>query len=103
MLISPFSLYYFLNNELFLGGITLGIIINCLCVIIIGFYQIKDKEENWGFKKTFDKKNVTQINEQHPKLLFETLTIVITTIIPFLLLILVLINFFRLFFNNSIN
>jgi len=85
LIVFPFGLYYFLHQKLALALIALGLICNFSMMIIFGVRSILRKEKGGNQKDLFNKIKREEIDRKHPKLLTDTLLLVITLLLPFLL------------------
>jgi hypothetical protein len=73
--------------------IGIGIALNMATVAIVGVWQIRDGERSEGSPwKMFDSRYRQKIAREHPNLSIHTALIVVTSLIPFLLTVLVIVQ-----------
>ena len=87
--ISPFVIYYVLHARVIYALVSIGILLNCLTVALIGWRQWKDNEQGVGLRRFMDKEEREKIGHANPHLLADTLKITITALLPFVLIALV--------------
>ena len=90
LIIAPFAIYYVLHGKVFYATISVGIILNCLMIVLFGLQQYKNKEKDVGIQHMFNKSVRERISREHPHLSNDTSVLVITMLLPFVMFIWVL-------------
>ena len=90
LLIAPFAIYYVLHGKVLYAAVAMGIMLNCLMIVVLGLQQYKNKEKDVGIQHVFNKGMREQISREHPHLSNDTSLLVITMLLPFVMLIWVL-------------
>lgn len=90
LLIAPFAIYYVLHGEVLYATVAMGIMLNCLMIVVFGLQQYKNKEKDVGIQNVFNKSMREQISREHPHLSNDTSLLVVTMLLPFVMLIWVL-------------
>ena len=102
LVILPFCFYYFLHKNLTLAFTTLGLICNFSMIIIFGIRSILRKEKGGSIKDLLNKTKRDAISQQYPNLSTDTLILVFTLLIPFLLFVIVIIELILLNKNKAV-
>src|SRR5262245_460065 len=89
LVVSPFSIYYVVHRHMIYALVSIGILLNCLTVVLIGWRQWRGKEKGVGLRRFMDKEEREKIGRENPHLLAGTLTITITALVAFVLIALV--------------
>ena len=98
--IIPFAIYYIFHVQVFYALVSVGIIINCLSVAILGIRQWNNKEQEIGWQRLYSKQGLLdkqvreRIDRENPHLLRDTIIITVTTLIPYVLLLLTIFDLF---------
>ena len=90
LIIAPFAIYYVVHGKVLYATISVGIILNCLMIVLFGLQQYKNKEEDVGIQHMFNKSVRERISREHPHLSNDTSVLVITMLLPFVMFIWVL-------------
>ena len=90
LIIAPFAIYYVLHGKVLYATISVGIILNCLMIVLFGLQQYKNKEKDVGIQHMFNKSVRERISREHPHLINDTSVLVITMLLPFVMFIWVL-------------
>ena len=90
LIIAPFAIYYVVHGKVFYATISVGIILNCLMIVLFGLQQYKNKEKDVGIQHMFNKSVRERISREHPHLSNDTSVLVITMLLPFVMFIWVL-------------
>ena len=90
LIIAPFAIYYVLHGKMLYAAICVGIILNCLMIVLFGLHQYKNKEKDVGIQHMFNKSVRERISQEHPHLSNDTSVLVITMLLPFVMFIWVL-------------
>ena len=98
LLIAPFAVYYVLHDKVLYATITIGIILNCLMIVIFGIQQYGNKEKDLGLRHLFHKDVRENISREYPHLRNDTLILVITMLLPFIMFLWV---FYELLFGGK--
>lgn len=88
----PFGLYYFFHHNLPFTLIALGLICNFLVIVLFGVRSLLRKEKGGSHKDLFEPTKREAIGRQYPHLMTDTLLLVLTLLVPFLLCILVILE-----------
>ena len=89
-IIAPFVAYYVIHGGTLYAVIAIGIMLNCLTIVAFGAQQYRNKEKDTGIQHLFNEKVREQINRECPHLGNDTLILVVTILLPFVMLIWVL-------------
>ena len=90
LIIAPFAIYYVVHGKVLYATISVGIILNCLMIVLFGLQQYKNKEKDVGIQHMFNKSVRERVNREHPHLSNDTSVLVITMLLPFVMFIWVL-------------
>ena len=90
LIIAPFAIYYVVHGKVLYATISVGIILNCLMIVLFGLQQYKNKEKDVGIHHMFNKSVRERISREHPHLSNDTSVLVITMLLPFVMFIWVL-------------
>ena len=90
LIIAPFAIYYVVHGKVLYATISVGIILNCLMIVLFGLQQYKNKEKDVGIQHMFHKSVRERISREHPHLSNDTSVLVITMLLPFVMFIWVL-------------
>jgi len=90
LIIAPFAIYYVVHGKVLYATISVGIILNCLMIVLFGLQQYKNKEKDVGIQHMFNKSVRERISREHPHLSNDTSVLVITMLLPFVMFIWVL-------------
>jgi predicted signal transduction protein with EAL and GGDEF domain len=85
LIIAPFAVYYVVDGRVLYATVAIGIILNCLMIVVFGLQQYKDKEKDVGIQHMLDKSVRERISREYPHLSNETSVLVITLLLPFVL------------------
>jgi hypothetical protein len=85
----PFGIYYLFHQNLALAFIVLGLICNFLMIILFGIRSMLRKEKGGSHKDLFQKTKREALRRKYPHLLRDTLLLVFTLLLPFLLCVMV--------------
>lgn len=82
----PFTAFYFLHEHYILGTIGLGIIFNCLIIVLIAAISLGNKEKSIGIIKLYSDKEIRRkVLLENPHMSIDTFLLCITIVIPFCL------------------
>ena len=90
--IIPFAIYYIFHAQALYALVSVGIVLNCLTVAILGIRQLNNKGQETGWRRLYskqgllDKQGRERIGSENPHLLKDTTIIIVTTLIPYALL-----------------
>lgn len=85
LIIMPFSIFYgFTERWLFLA-ISVGIITNCLTVVIFAVISLRSGDVSVGHWKLFNREDRAAIAKQYPHLFYDTLILTTSSLLPFVL------------------
>jgi hypothetical protein len=90
LLVLPFAIYYFLHGRFLMGMIGWGLVTNFCVYIILAVQSIRRKEVSIGIGKLFKKETREEINRNYPQLERTTWALTATTLVPFLMAVIVL-------------
>jgi predicted signal transduction protein with EAL and GGDEF domain len=90
LIIAPFAIYYVLHGKVLYATISIGIILNCLMIVLFGLQQYKNKEKDVGIQHMFNKSVRERISREYPHLSNDTSVLVITMLLPFVMFIWIL-------------
>jgi hypothetical protein len=87
LFIAAFASYYLLHRRFGMASIGWGITLNCALVVIIGFRQLAhDRAHGRPIGSFWDPASREQHRRENPYMLRDTLTFVITAVLPFVML-----------------
>lgn len=89
LLVGAFSVYFLFKQRYGMGLIGLGIAANCLPVVYYSLRSLRRKQPSIGFLAVFNPRVRKRIGREYPETAADTAVIVVTTLIPFLALLLV--------------
>ncbi len=89
LVISPFAIYYIAHAQAGYALVSVGIILNCLTIPALGLRQLRNNEKDIGLRAFTDKDERDRIGKEHPHLLLDTLLINVTSLLPFVLFVIV--------------
>jgi hypothetical protein len=90
LIIAPFAVYYIIHGKLLYATISVGIILNCLTIVMIGLIQLRQGEKDLGLRPLYNKNYREQVARENPHLFGDTMLLVATILLPFALLALTL-------------
>jgi hypothetical protein len=85
LILVPFAGYYFIYQQWLFAMITLGIMVNCLPIVLWGIKSWQAKKDT-GHQMLFDSKQRAIVRQENPHLLFDTILIAFSTLLPYVLL-----------------
>jgi hypothetical protein len=86
VLLMPFVLYYWLHQRWWEGLIATGIVLNCATVAVTAARQRRRGEKEVGLRAMRRPELREQIAREHPSLAAHTMTLTLSLLIPFLVL-----------------
>ena len=93
LIIAPFAVYYLTHGKYLYGTIAIGIILNCLTIVVFGLFQFRSKDKDFGLPREYNSSYREQVIRENPKLFRDTMILVATIVLPFLLFILTMTEF----------
>jgi len=81
----PFTIYYLLNDEIFLAVVGIGLILNFCTVALFSVRSMLRKDTSLGINKLYNKEIRDEIKHNYPTLTKDTIILFMTLIIPFML------------------
>jgi len=85
LVVLPFGILYLLHQNLLFALLALGLMCNFSMIILFGIRSILRKEKGGSHKDLFQKTKRDALSQQYPYLLWDTLLLVFTLLVPFLL------------------
>ena len=96
LLVGAYATYYLLHGRFVMALISWGITLNCLPVVVIGLRQVaQDRASGTRNSSFWDKNAREQHRRENPRMLRDTLTLCVGTLLPFVGLAAVLTDIFR--------
>jgi hypothetical protein len=92
IIVLPFTVYYLFHHRILFGIVGLGVIVNFSIYILFSIQSIRREEESIGIGKLFNKKIRAEIRNKYPNLDKLTWILTITTIVPFAMTTIVLLE-----------
>jgi hypothetical protein len=90
LVMTPIAVYYLLHTRLVSAAVAAGIAANALAVVALGLRALAHKQRGGSVLRWFDRHERATLALRYPHLTRDTLMITVTTLIPFILLLLVL-------------
>lgn len=87
LLVAPFAVYYGLHGRWVLFAICVGVICNFLTIVTFAARSLKSGEKSVGHRKLLRREERVEIAKQYPHLMTDTLTLTVTSLLPFVLLV----------------
>lgn len=91
-IIALFAIYYVVHTRVLYATIAIGIILNCLMIVMLGLQQYKGKEKMIGLQHMFDRNVWERVNREYPHRSADTSVLDMTLILPFVMSIWVIIE-----------
>src|SRR5215510_3058228 len=96
LLIGAFATYYLFHHRPTMAFIAWGVTLNSATVVSFGVWQlIHDRTSGTSMSSYFDRTAREQHRRENPHMLRDTMTLTLTAVLPFALLLAVLIDFLR--------
>jgi len=93
VLVTPFAAYYLVHGRFVAGLIALGIIVNCLPVVVTALASVRRADVRAeGWRGLRDPSVRERVQAEHPHLLLDTLLITSCVLLPFVAAVVVLIE-----------
>jgi uncharacterized membrane protein len=92
LLVGGFSIALFVTRRYPMAWIFLGIALNCFPVMYYAWRSLQRKEKDIGFSAWLNSKTREQIGKDYPQTSVDTTIIVLATLVPFLAVLLTLID-----------
>ena len=89
LVITPFAFYYLTHEKHLYALVAIGIIFNSLTIVTFGWIQLRRKEKDVGISDIYEKSYREKAIKENPQLFGDTLILVATILLPFVLLIMV--------------
>ena len=87
LVLAPFAAYYLTHRIFLYATIAVGIIFNCLAIVAFGLFQLRSKEKDIGLPRVFEKSYRERVVRENPHLFRDTMLLVASILLPFVLLI----------------
>lgn len=87
LLVLPFGLFYVLHQKWPLALIALGLVCNFSMIIAFGVGSMMRQEQGGSQRDILNRRKREAIDRRHPRLFLDTMLLVATLLIPFLLLV----------------
>lgn len=95
LLLLPIAGYYIIHETYFFAFMVIGIILNCCPIPFFGIQSLLRHETSIGIKKLYEPLMREKMKKKYPHMLLDTMTIVITTLIPYVGIAIVLFELFK--------
>lgn len=95
IVVAPFGIAWALRGKPLYGLAVAGIIANCLCVIALGVQAWRAGQGGSQLRLLFSSANRARLSKEHPRMSEDTLVMTLTTLIPFGLAVLTLLDYSR--------
>ncbi len=86
LIVAPFAAYYIVLGRFLLAILAIGIILNCLVIVVIGIQQYRRGEKDVGIRHLFNKDIRERVGREYPHLGSDTLVLSVTVLLPFVIL-----------------
>lgn len=83
LLIAPFAGYYLIHARWLFAVISLGIMLNGIPIVLYGMQALRDHVPSGRQQALLDPQQRALIHQSHPRLLGDTLLIVVSILLPF--------------------
>jgi hypothetical protein len=85
LVVAPFAVYYLLAARWLLAAIAIGIVANCLTVVILGIQALRRHEASIGYRGLRDPRQREAIARSYPHLQRDTILLTVTALLPYVL------------------
>jgi hypothetical protein len=95
LLVAPFRVAWALTNRPLYALAALGIVANCVVVVVIGVPAWRAGERGYSLRLIFDGAHRARLMKEHPAMSGDTLAIAAGTLIPFAPVVLTVVDYSR--------
>ena len=95
LVVAPFGVAWALTQRPVYAIFAAGFVVNCLCVVGVGVQGWRAGERGSSLRLLFSSANRAKLSKEHPRMSEDTLAIMVSTLVPFGLALMTLVDYRR--------